>query len=363
MTEDRISPRQAVAVGFVAVLSPLIRRFPRITAETAGAAAWLTVPAAVFLAFLLLLLCFARHNNPPSSASALLGATLGRGTGNAVLTLYTLWIVFYAGFLLRSGANRLVSTVYPRASPALFIVNTALPVLAAATGRLQPIARSAMLFRPLLIAVPAAAAALTAWDLDLHLLGPVTAADLLPVGLGALETVNVLSAGMYLLFLGDRLTAPVRTRDWMPWLGVMGGILAGMTVCCLGRFGPALTGKLSFPFFMLVRDVSVLGALERAEPVVVALWVFSDFVFIALLVYVAGDNLRVCFFRSSGRPAVRKLLCAACTASAAALGLLTGRSEQSFTLLSETLVPLVNAVMVFVLPLPIALIGALRRRK
>ena len=364
MTDDRISRRQFTATAFVAVLSPLIRRFPRILAQTAGRTAWLSallaaLPAAAVVAAAYLL--FRRKR----SYGEVLTDALGRLPGRAVILLYTLWLLFYTGFLLRSGAERFVSTVYPGAAAPLFIIVAALLCALAAAGRLKTIARTAMVFRPLLLTVLVLALLLTVKDLDLSLLVPVTGADAVPNGYAALQTVNVLSVVCYMAFLGDRVEARLRLRDFVPWLAVMLSLIGAMAACCIGLFGPELTAKLRYPFFMLVRDVSLLGSLERVEPVVIALWVFSDFIFLSLLLHIAAGNLRECFgltaSKVSGKPGGRwpALLCAAL---AAAAGLLVGRDAESFSFLSETLVPLLSAVFVFVLPIPAAVIGLLRGR-
>lgn len=365
---DCISRRQTVALAFVSLLSPLIRRFPRVLAATAGRTAWLSalftaLPAAALFA----LLCrIARHRG---GFSALLCDTLGPLPGRALTLLYALWMLFYAGFLLRSGAVRFVSTVYPGAGPWVFIAVSALACTLAALGSLRALARTAMILRPLLLAVPAAAVLLALRDLDPAALLPVTAADLLPNGCAALQTLNVLSVVFYLLFLGERVEGRLRVRDWALWGAVLLVLLGAMTACCIGLFGPELTAKLSFPFFMLVRDVNVLGSLERAEPVVIALWVFSDFVLTALLLQLAGNSLRFCFGweATDAAPRLRDLshgrwLIPLCAGLATAVGLSVAPDAASFARFSETIVPLGNALMVFVLPLP-ALAVALVRKK
>ena len=367
--KDCISRRQTVAVAFVAILSPLIRRFPRVLAETAGRTAWLSAPfsaiplaAGIALGFL-----FFRRRQGPTSYATVLTDTLGKIPGRIVTLLYTIWVLFYAGFLLRSGAARFISTVYPGAGPWLFITVSSLVCALAALGSLRAVARAAMIFRPLLIAVFAAAILLTVKDIDFGELLPVTAADLLPNGYAALKTVNVLSIAAFMTFLGDKVEGRLRVRDLAPWGAALLLIIAAMTVSSIGMFGPELTAKLTYPFFMLVRDVSILGSLERAEPVVIALWVFSDFILVSILLQIAGKNLRECFgcaetgtpphFSDFSRGRWMLLLCVVLIAAA---GLLAAPDVQTFELFSETIIPLGNALFVFVLPLPVLVIGLLR---
>ena len=293
---DRISPRQFAAAAFVSALSPLIRRFPRALCARAGHSAWLAVglsalpaAAAVGAAFWLL-----RRQPEGSGLADVFSSLLGRTVGRLLTGLYGLWFVFYAGFLLRSGADRFLTAVYAGAKPWVFVGVMALLCGLAALHRLAPLARAAMLFRPVLLAVLLLVALLTAKDLDLSLLLPVTKADPRAVAVSALEIANLLSIGFFLGFCADRLERPLRARDFAPWLAALLGVIALMTVGCIGMFGAELTAKMRFPYFMLVRDLTVLGALERLEPVVIAFWVFSDFIFISLLLLLAAEVFRFC---------------------------------------------------------------------
>ena len=340
--EQGISRRQFVAMAFVAALSPLIRRFPRVLAEDAGRTAWLAVIFTALPLALSLLLAHLLFRRMPegSGLTDVFCAALGEGSGRVLTGVYTLWLLAYAAFCLRAGAERFISTVYYGASPAVFVIVMALISGLAALGRLKPLARSAMLFRPLLAAVFVLLFALAAKNMDLRLLLPVTAADLPNDLWAAAQLGNNLSGALYLAFFGGEVAGRFRVRDYAGWCGAMLLIVGLMTVGCLGLFGPALTAHFSFPFFMLVRDVTLLGSLERAEPVVIAIWVFSDFTLCALLLRAAVLNLRFVFApRAAETRALRRGLTAGCTLAAAAAALTMAPGAAVFDLLSEKIVP------------------------
>ena len=360
MTEKgSVSPRQFTAAGFVAALSLLIRRFPRALAARAGRHALLAVPLSVLplalgLAAAWLLFRGRRARDVPALLTACVGAAAGR-----VLTgLYGLWFAAYAGFLLRSGAERFLTTVYPGAQPWVFVCSTALLCAVAAAGPTAAIARAAMLFRPLMLGAVALVALLTAKDLDLTLLLPLRGADGGGVWLCALEIANLLSVGFFLGFGASALDRPLRLRDAVPWLGALLGVIALMTVGCLGMFGPELTARMTYPYFMLVRDLTVLGALERLEPLVVALWVFSDFILISLLLRLAAGSLRFALGLRAHRT-----LAALSAAAAAVCALALPGSLDAQRALSERIVPLICAALAFGPVPPLLLIAALRQRQ
>ena len=361
--QERISPRQFTAAVFVSALSPLIRRFPRALAAHAGHSAYLAIAFSAVPAAAAIAAAFALFRRQPegSGLSDVFTSILGRTAGRLLTGLYGLWFVFYAGFLLRSGTDRFLTTVYTGARPWVFIAVMALLCGLAALRDLPPLARTAMLFRPVLLAVLALAAALAAKDLDPALLLPVTKADLRPNAAAAAECANILSVAFFFGFFGRRLDRRLTLRDVAPRFAALLGVITLMTVGCIGMFGAELTAQMRFPFFMLVRDLSVLGALERLEPVVVALWVFSDFVFISLLLLLAAGTLRdSCAPARAEAPG--RWLPLLCTAAAVGVALALPASEPDIFWISERLVPLLSALFAFGPLPPLLLIGALRKK-
>ena len=132
---DTISPRQFVACAFVAALSLLIRRFPRALAERAGASAVLAAPLSVLPLLIGLAAAFALCRKKPAGVPGLLTDAFGQAAGRALIGVYGLWFVAYAGFLLRSGAERFLTTVYTGTQPWLFVGIMALVCALAAAGR------------------------------------------------------------------------------------------------------------------------------------------------------------------------------------------------------------------------------------
>ena len=358
---DTLSPRQMSALAFVAALSPLVRRFPQTLAALAGRGALTAVGLSALLMLPLLAGAWLLFRRRPAGtgAAALLTHILGRPLGRTLTGLYGLWFLGYGGFLLRSGAERFCATVYPGAAPAVFVVGTALLCALAAAGRTAPLGRTAMLLRPLMLFLVLAVALLTAKDLDLTLLRPLRAPATGGLWTAALETANLLSVVFFLGFLGNRLTESLRLRAALPWLGALLGVVALMALGCLGMFGPALTSRLRYPYFMLVRDMTVLGALERAEPLVLALWVFPDFLFLSLLLQLAAQCLR---FGLGLRGEGGRLLPVLCAGAAVAVALALPGELGALDWLSETLVPRLCAAFAFA-PLPLLLtVGRARRR-
>ncbi len=363
---DNLTPRQFLALAFVALLSPIIRRMPRSLLMLSGGASWLAVPIAALPCigvFLLLRRCLCCGKG----LGQLFEQALGRFFGRLLTALASLWLVFYCGFLLHSAAHRLVSTVYADSSPSLFILLSAGLCLLAVLGPFRALGRWAMLFRPLLLAALAAVTIFSLGSCRFRGVLAVTREDVLPALESGFTVVNTLSLAIYLCFAAGRCRAEGKRRSFVGWCIALLVIVELVTLGCLSTFGTELSLKLNYPFFMLVRDMSIFDSLARMEALVIALWMVTDVVLVSLLLRIASDNLRECFGAGvSAEPesfwsmrSLRWMAPALCAVSAAAALCIPGNILALGTL-SEEIVPVANAALIFGL-FPLALlIGRLR---
>ena len=144
--------RQLQALSFIILMSPATRLIPGASARAAGHAGWLCPIVAAPLCVLVVLTVSRALKNKAVGEG--LGEVVMRAFphfGRAVLLLYGLWLSLYAGFSLRSGASRFIYTIYTGSSPWPFVaVGLAAGVLAA-LGSVKRLARSAEIFRTLLL--------------------------------------------------------------------------------------------------------------------------------------------------------------------------------------------------------------------
>ena len=151
MTQDRtISGHQLSVTAFVLMLSPTLRLFPSAAAEQAGRSAPLAALLAFFPAALYLyLVCRAAAlRREGEGLCALLARALPGRAGRMALGVLCLWLLAYAGFVLRSGADRFIVAVYPGAPPAFFVLTMAAAALAAAFAPYRDACRTAKLVFP-----------------------------------------------------------------------------------------------------------------------------------------------------------------------------------------------------------------------
>ena len=363
---------QLIALATVIFLSPSLRLFPAGSAELAGRVAWLSALAAgpVMLLYFLFLFKFMDAREEGEGLAELTLRALGDRAGKIALYVIPLWLLLYAGFVLRSGADRLITTIYPLSAPPFFTVTMGLVSLIAALGSARSLVRVAKLVLPAVAGVLLLILIFAMFNIDKANLLPVTGQDAGPLLMGALPVINVISVVIYMIcfLVGPTPKEPGRLRDYTVWLAVLCLLLTALCTAVVGCFGPELTARLTRPFFSLVRNLVFFNSVERIEALVVTLWVFPDFLLVSLLLFSAQFCLRLAMGSSPAYDGEKKLDMAdrrwvipLCGAVAIICGLLVAPDPASLELWSEKVIPGINLLFAFVVLPAIWAVGKLRK--
>ena len=365
--------RQLLYACLVMLLSPALRLVPARSAALAGRSAWLSVAAAlpILLIYALFLCRLSEKIGSGEGAEVLIRRCLGEKLGKLVLFITVLWLLVYCGFILRSGAERMISTVYNDASPGVFVIVMAVLGLLAALTSERTILRSAKLMVPPVLGVLGLVLAAAIPGIKSENLLPLNSFEVLYSFKGAVVTVDVAVLPMVLtLFLADEKSSPDGQFTALAlWLAGISVLLFIMELCIIGSFGAPLTAELRQPFFVLVRNLVLFGSLERIEALVVSLWVFSDFILVAVCLSAAQRLLRGLTGKRSGYAGEKmfemkngRWMIWLCAVSAAVFALVFAPDGESMALWSETVIPVANLAFSFgVLPV-IYIVGKLRKK-
>lgn len=371
----KITAHQWMSLSTLFLLGPMLRLLPRAAVEAAGRASWLCA-----LAALPLLLLYARFLSgfwEKRSVEEGIGeaslSILGPRPGRALLLLLALWLLFYAGFVLRCMADRLVVTVYPQSAPALFTLSMGAVCLVAALGSARGLARTAKLLLPPVLGILLLLLLVSLKGLDRHNLLPVTVFDVPGLTRAALPVLDVLGLGLFLplFFLGfveekQRALLPRYSR----WLLGECALLTLLMLGVQGNFGAELVKTLSLPFFTLVRNLVFFRSLERIEALVVACWIFPDFLLASLCLFAGQYCVRLALGEKPRLDPASRLdlshlrwLIPFCALAATLVGALLTPNMQSLRLLSERIVPGINLVLSFATVPALYLVQRWKERK
>ncbi len=357
---DTITERQLTVLIFVSLLSPVIRVLPASAVQLAGRAAWLSPLAALPAgAALAAFTRYARKNAPEGvglqdMAQLALGGVGGRIFG----VLFALWLTFYGGFVARSASERLLATVYPNGSASVFIAVMFLVALITASGKTKTLSRTAEVLMPVLIIVIAVVLLSAIPDVTAESLLPVTYRDAGKVLYGAVPIFNVLSAFVYFLFLTGHIRKPRGERPRrFPWLALLAATAFGVTFFTLGTLGDKLAISMENAFFMVIRNLKVLGVAERVEAVVVAIWIVTDFIFLAAILMIVSE-----IWRTVTGVKKRGAFVPPSAALSAGAAFLIAKNAFTLEAWSDILIPGINLILAVIFVPAVMGIGKVRRK-
>lgn len=281
-----------------AALSPLLRSIPRAAVSGAGKGSWLCIVPAFFLLLGMLAVhsLFLRQLQPGTGYADLILQWLGPAAGRVILLFYGAWFLFYTGFILRSGTERLSAAVYPETAVFPFMLVIAVFCLLVTLGSLRAAGRCAVLLRTFLLLVLGLIFLFAAPNISRENLTPVPWRDAAGILTGAVPIAAIGGlAGSFPFLMGYVEPVQRPARKMIPLLLAILFISALLCIEVVGTFGPSLTESLTYPFFLMVRDISLFGVTQRIEAMVVVLCIFADLVLCFSMLRCAHECIRTVF--------------------------------------------------------------------
>jgi len=362
-----------LATASLMLMAPALRLFPSLAAQLSGKGAWVSALAAfpMLAAFAWFLRRFMLCAESGEGAAELIARACGSRLGRPALWVISLWLLLYCAFILRAGADRLITTVYPNASVLFFIIIMGALGTWAALGSIVTVERTAKLIEPIIIAVLLVILVSGVLSADKAAIFPITVYDAWPILKGSIAAVDVVSASLYCIFFISGYSAKSKSslRGVLLWSAGACAFLSVLCIAVIGAFGAELTGKLAHPFFSLVRNLTLFGSLERVDAFVVALWVFPDFIIFSVFLWIGQHCLRLAVGQDAslcgkGRLDMNNGRWVIPTAGIAvtAAAALMARDANALALWSDRIIPAANLIFSFVLLPAVFILGKAKRR-
>ena len=362
--EKTLSSRQLMTLTFVSMLSPFLRLIPGSVTAVSGSAAWVSTALAIIPAALLSAALIGLLNRFPKGTG--LGEavlrSLGPFPGALLLSLWTLWLICHSAFLLRSGADRFIATIYPDSKPLFFILITLAICTVAATGPFKALARTTEIFRPLLLFVILLVLLFSLGKVEPTFLLPVTENQSGEIIKGIPLAVEPVSVALVNAAFLTKFLRP-ENKNAHHWIWLIAVIILGVVFCavCIGCLGETVTAALAYPFFVMARDLSIISGVERIEALVVGLWLLPDFVLVTAELMISADNLQMITGQLQSKQWKNGGILAGAVLSGVAAYYIAP-DPQSLLQWSDKIIPAIHLLWAYgVIPL-LLLIGGLRKK-
>ncbi len=336
------------------VFSPAVRLFSSFVSGMGDQSSWIApVFSGVFmLGFVFVLSSLIKDNR---NFYQHLEYSLGLKLSKAVGIVYVIWGILLTSVQMRYYAQRVASTIYTEIGMDVFVIIMVGICIYSLRNGISVVARMNELILPLIAVVAALLLAFLTPDIETKVLVPVTDWK----SLTHVAVFNLASFGYltFVLFFTDELTEREKFKKHALWATLALTLFSvWLFVTVIGTLGPHIIEKLPYPFFAVVKQISLGEFLQHIEAFVITLWILSDFVLItfigAAVIKLFGGIVRITDTKEFHLPYF-----VLCTTLVTAMG----RTNYEVELLSEKVFIPLNLIFLFIIPFIIFVVGKIKK--
>lgn len=296
-TRDKITAGQTLKLLLCLCFSPAIRAIPAFEAQFAKQAGWVA-PMVAFLPLLILIFTFDKlftaYEN--QSYTDIIYDILGKFFGNILLFIYVVGLSILLALYTRYYTAKLSIALTATSRMELNIIVLMIIVYLVLRYGLVIMARMSEVIFVIINISFCIIFILSMNNIKIDNLIPISYLDIIPIMRASYPITGLWSYFTFLCFFADRIEDRQNLKKvgtkYVTYL-VISTIL--LSIMVIGSIGYSVTSRSPIPFFVAVKNISLFGAIERIEAIVVTQWIATDFILIAVFLYVILDIIKRIF--------------------------------------------------------------------
>lgn len=349
----KISMRQALMIIVGMVFSPAVRLFSSFVSGRGDQSSWIAplFSGAFMILFIFVLWALIKRNRNFYQHLEYSFGTIG---SKIIGIIYVVWGILLTSIQMRYYAQRVASTIYTEIGMDIFLIILVGICIYALRKGISVIARMNELLLPTIVFVSVILLAFLTPDIETKVLVPIYDWT----SLTHVAVFNVASFGYitFVLFFLDE----INDREKFKKQAIIGTIAVTlftvwMFVAVIGTLGPKIIEKLPYPFFAVVKQISLGEFLQHIEAFVITLWILSDFVLIS---FIGASTIKLLggITRSNNTTELLLPFFALCLT----LVPMMGRTNYELEVLSEKIFIPLNLIFLFIIPIIILAISKIK---
>ena len=301
----KMSKRQFILLFMTVIASPVIRSLPPILSESAEQAGWLVPVVSGFLLLgIMVLMNELFRKNRGENLVQLCFKILTRPIGTLVAVIYLVWVIALLGFYLRYFGEHITANIMSEASLHFIIIAMLFPVGIVLSKSIVYYARlNEIIFHCFLFVFLVTGLFSIFTKINIENLLPISSMDVVPVLKGSLKGLSVFGYYIFIFFIFDDVK--VEEYSLKPEMKALTSVVLLSTLVMLitiGSLGHEAVLRFSDPYFMVVKNVNVLGFLERLDAILLIVWILADFTTITIFAYMAASIINTIFMSRQSQP-------------------------------------------------------------
>lgn len=216
---------------------------------------------------------------------------LGKVLGKVIILPYFIQWYSVAGFIVRQSSDFLHIAMFHK-TPLFVLIFTMLILMVYVTyqGGIESIGRCSEIFGPIVFLMIILSFILSFNQVHWGRLLPVYAdSGWLSIFKGSVPMASFLGQGVIMMMITAFMAEPNKAPSYALWgVGIASAIVCGTTVIVITTFGPAVSGKMWFPYFEVTRFISIMDFIQNIDVLIVVVWILSVFIRASLYMFIAS---------------------------------------------------------------------------
>jgi spore germination protein KB len=214
---------------------------------------------------------------------------LGRKIGKVVLLLYFAQWYSVIGLILRE-FSELMKLTMPRTPTWVIILGMLLIVVYASSQGIEIIGRCSEFIGPIIIFIVLITLLLNLNNVELYRLTPVVSeTGLVSIIKGAVPTAGFIGQNAIIIMLIAFMKKPKEGLSPALWGTALPSIIVALaTITVIATFGPNLPSHMWYPYFRLIRVISVADFIQNVDIIFIVVWLTSVFMRLVIFFFVVS---------------------------------------------------------------------------
>lgn len=356
--KGKISTRQLMLLFIMSTFSPAIRLFPMLIAKQAKQAGWLTPIFSMIVMFPLIFIVQSFFENGKySNLSDVFTSILGKFLGRMLVSIYFIGVMVLLALYVRLFAERISSSILPDTTIRFFILVILGLVFYVLRGGIVSLVRTNEFIFYSFMFIFGITSIMAIFNIKTKNLLPISYMDILPVAASSYAILGIWGYFFLMFFFGENVNDKenikhfgVRTTAYITVISLV------IITISLGVLGSNLSARVFLPYFITIKEISVLSTLERMEPIIVAIWIIADFIIISTFAYISVSILKSLFSLPNKRSITSPVILLTYI-----LAMCIGRNRFELETFSEYIALPGNIILCFVIPIIVFIIGKIRK--
>lgn len=269
-------------------ITSIIRLIPNYVSRYAGYAGWIApIYSGILLLGIVWVIQKIYKQYPTQSFDEILTDIFGKALSRIILSLYAIWLFLTCSTYLRYYTERFQGSIIKYTTTEVLLIAMLILIAIGFWYGIKSIGRLAELTYPITVFFMLLIVILSIPRMRVENFLPISYLDLIPTMKGSLASSASMGYLIMIFFLADQL----KKKDEF---GKRGGkavlfqtiFTTVITFSSIAVNGSSVCTRVSIPFYVLAKQLKVFGVLERFEPILVVVWMISDFVLISVMLYI-----------------------------------------------------------------------------